>query len=131
MKGRTSIVLFLVLFLQAGILYAKDYEVVKKAGEYNVTVEIDKNPPVIGDNNVTIGIRDGSGKNVSDAKVLVEYSMPAMPGMPAMNYKADAAASGSEYKAKMVLSMSGSWNITVKITKAGKTSTMKFSVDAK
>ena len=131
MKMRISVVLSLVLFLLAGIAYAKDYEVVKKAGEYNVTVKIDKNPPVVGDNNVTIGIRDGSGKNVSDAKVLVEYSMPAMPGMPAMNYKTDAAASGSEYAAKMSLSMSGSWNIAVKITRAGRTSTMKFTVDAK
>jgi len=54
-----------------------------------------------------------------------------MPGMPAMNYKADAELKGNEYKATMGLSMSGSWNIAVKITRAGKTSTMKFTVDAK
>jgi hypothetical protein len=105
--------------------------VTKKAGEYNVVVKIDKNPPVVGDNNVTIGIKDASDKYVSDARVLLEYSMPAMPGMPAMNYKADAVAKGNEYTAKMNLSMSGSWNITVKITRAGKTSSMKFTVDAK
>ncbi len=120
-----------VLLLIAGIAYAKDYEVTKKAGEYNVVVKIDKNPPVVGDNNVTVEIKDASGKDVTDAKVVVDYSMPAMPGMPAMNYKADAALKGSEYKAKMNLSMSGSWNIAVKITKTGKTSTMKFTVDAK
>jgi hypothetical protein len=28
------------------------------------------------------------------------------------------------------LSMSGSWNVAVKITKGGKTSTVKFNVDA-
>lgn len=121
----------LVLLLVAGIAYAKDYEVKKKAGEYNVEVKIDRNPPVVGDNNVKIEIKDSSGKYVTDAKVVVDYGMPAMPGMPAMNYKTDAELKGDEYKAKMNLSMSGSWNIAVKITRAGKTSTMKFTVDAK
>src|SRR3989304_3635346 len=121
----------LTLLLIGGIAYAKDYEVKKKAGEYDVEVKIDKNPPIVGDNNITIEIKDASGKYVTDAKVKVEYSMPAMPGMPAMNYKTDTELKGYEYKAKVNFSMSGSWNVAVKITKAGKTSTMKFTVDAK
>lgn len=121
----------MVFLLIAGMAYAKDYEVKKKAGQYDVEVKIDKNPPVAGDNNVSIEIKDASGHHVRDAKVVVDYSMPAMPGMPAMNYKADAELKGDEYKAKMNLSMSGSWNIAVKITREGKTSTMKFTVDAK
>ena len=120
-----------VLILVAGIAYAKDYEVKKRAGDYDVEVSIDKNPPVVGDNNVKIEIKDSSGKYVTDAKVVVDYGMPAMSGMPAMNYKSDAQLKGNEYKAKMNLSMSGSWNIAVKIMRAGKTSTMKFTVDAK
>jgi inner membrane protein involved in colicin E2 resistance len=127
---RLGLVVF-VLLLVAGIAYAKDYEVKKKAGEYDVEVKIDRNPPVVGDNHVKIEIKDSSGKYVSDAKVVIDYSMPAMPGMPAMNYKTDAELKGDEYKAKMNLSMSGSWNIAVKITRAGKSSTMKFTVDAK
>ncbi|HXX52993.1 MAG TPA: FixH family protein [Thermodesulfovibrionales bacterium] len=121
----------LILFLAMGIAYAKDYEVKKKAGDFDVQVAIDKNPPVVGDNNMKIEIKDSSGKYVTDAKVAVDYSMPGMPGMPAMNYKADAEVKGNEYRAKMNLSMSGSWNIAVKISRAGKTSTMKFTVDAK
>src|SRR4030065_2602953 len=117
-----------VIFLITGIAYAKDYEVKKKAGDYNVEIKIDKNPPSVGKNNMEIEIKDSAGKYVTDAKVNVEYSMPAMPGMPAMDYKTDAELKGEEYKAKMNLSMSGSWNIAVKITKAGKTSTMKFTV---
>ncbi|HXX81766.1 MAG TPA: FixH family protein [Thermodesulfovibrionales bacterium] len=120
-----------VLLLVTGIAYATDYEVKKKAGDFDVQVAIDKNPPVVGDNNVKIEIKDSSGKYVTDAKVAIDYRMPAMPGMPAMNYRADAELKGSEYKAKMNLSMPGSWNIAVKITRAGKTSTMKFTVDAK
>ncbi len=127
-----KLVLFtLVIVLIAGVAYAKDYELKKKAGEYDVEVKIDKNPPVVGDNNISIEVKDASGHHARDAKVVVEYSMPAMPGMPAMNYKTDTELKGDEYKAKMNLSMSGSWNIAVKITRAGKTSTMKFTVDAK
>lgn len=126
-----KIVMFsLILLLTAGIAYAKDYEVKKKAGEYDVIVKIDKNPPIVGDNNITIDIKDAAGKNVTDAKVKVEYSMPAMPGMPAMNYKTDTELKGYEYKAKMNLSMSGPWNVAVKITRGGKTTTVKFNVDA-
>jgi hypothetical protein len=124
-------VLVVVLLFVAGVAYAKDYEVTKKAGEYTVEVKIDRNPPVVGDNNVKIEIKDAAGKYVTDAKVLVDYGMPAMPGMAAMNYKTDAEAKGNEYRAKMNLSMSGSWNVAVKVTRAGKTSTMKFTVDAK
>ena len=130
MKKIFAVAAVAVLFI-SGIVYAKDYEVKKKAGEYDVMVRIDKNPPVVGDNNIRIEIKDASKKYVTDAKVVVEYSMPAMPGMPAMNYKTDTELKGNEYRAKMNLSMSGSWNIVIKITKAGKTSTMKFTVDAK
>ena len=121
---------FAMLLLIAGIAYAKNYEVSKKAGGYDVKVEIDKNPPVAGDNNVSIEIKDASGKYVTDAKVIVNYTMPAMPGMPAMNYKTDAVLKGKVYTAKINLPMAGSWNIALKITRAGKKTTMKFSVDA-
>jgi hypothetical protein len=127
---RTAVAV-LVILLTAGVVYAKGYEVQKKAGEYDVVVTIDRNPPVAGDNTVSITVKDATGKPVKDAQVKVEYSMPAMMGMPAMNYKTDAVLEGAEYKAVMGLSMSGSWNIAVKIAKAGKTSILKFTVDAK
>jgi hypothetical protein len=127
-----KIAVFAIMFLLiAGIAYAKDYEVKKKAGQYDVEVKIDKNPPVVGNNNISIEIKDASGKYVTDAKVKVDYGMSAMPGMPAMNYKADAALKGSEYKAVMNLSMSGPWSISVKIIREGKTSSAKFSIDAR
>ena len=128
---KKTIVFSVILLLVAGIAFAKDYEVTKKAGEFDVLVRIDKNPPVVGDNNISIEIKDSSGKPVTDATVKVDYGMSAMPGMPAMNYKAVAVLKGSEYKAVMNLSMSGPWNIAVKITRAGKTSSAKFSIDAR
>lgn len=127
-----KLILFaVVVYLAAGTAYAKDYEVKKKAGDFDVVVTVDKNPPVTGDNNVTVSVKDAGGKVVKDAKVVVDYSMPAMPGMPAMNYKADAVQKGDEYKAVMNLSMAGSWNITVKISAGGKSGSMKFTIDAK
>ena len=125
---RIMIIIAAVLLI-AGLAYAKDYEVTKKAGGYKVIVKIDKNPPVVGDNNMKIDIKDASGKNVTDAKVKVEYSMPAMPGMPPMNYKTNAELKDTTYKAKINLSMAGPWNIAVKVTKGGKTNSIKFSID--
>ncbi len=127
---KVAVMVLMILFV-AVLAYAGSYEVRKKAGEYDVVVTIDKNPPVVGDNNMTVAVKDASGKDVTDAKVKVDYSMPAMPGMPAMNYKTDATLKGSEYKATMNLSMSGPWNIAVKISRGGKTASMKFNADAR
>jgi len=121
---------FMVIAALAGYAFAGGYEVKKQAGEYAVHAVIDRNPPVVGDNTITVEIKDASGKYVTDAKVAIDYSMPAMPGMPPMNYKTTGKLDGNEYKAVMNLSMSGPWNVAVKIKKGGKTSTMKFNVDA-
>ena len=129
MKRVTLIVC--VLLLAVGLAYAKDYEMTKKAGEYTVLVTIDKNPPVTGKNTMTVGIKDGAGKDVTDATVAIDYAMPAMPGMPAMNYKAGTSLKDKRYVAEMDFSMSGSWSIAVKITRGGKTQAVKLNVDVK
>lgn len=129
MKKLIGVITSLILII-TGAAYSKDYEIKKKIDNYTVEVTIDRNPPVVGDNNVWITIKDPAGKYVTDAKVKVEYSMPAMPGMPAINYKAKAELKDNKYNAKMTLSMSGSWNIAVKITRDKKTSKVTFSVDA-
>jgi hypothetical protein len=121
----------LVCLVFAGIAYARDYEVTKKVGQYTVEAAIDRNPPVVGNNNIRVGIKDETGKQVTDAQVRVEYSMPAMPGMPPMNYKTDAQLQGNVYKAVMNLSMAGPWNITVKFRKDDKIRSMKFNIDVR
>jgi hypothetical protein len=124
-------ILLLALLMVATIVYAKDYEVAKKAGDYNVVVKIDKNPPIAGQNNMEVAVMDASGKNVTDAKVMVNYSMPAMTGMPAMNYKTEAQLKGNVYKTTVNYSMPGSWNNEIRITRNGKTTSTKFTIDAK
>ena len=125
---RITISIF-VLFLTFGLAYAKDFMVVKKAGDYMVHMKLDKNPPVTGQNEMEISIQDATGADVTDATVAVDYSMPAMPGMPAMSYKAKAEVNGNRYLANVNFSMSGAWNINVKITRAGKIQSVKFNVD--
>ena len=125
------ILLFSVFVLLAGTAWGKNYEVTKTVDDYTVKVEIDKNPPIVGDNNLSLTIKDGSGKNITDAKVKVGYSMPAMPGMPAANYKTDGTLQGNEYKAKVNFSMAGSWNMEVQITQAQKVKKVKLNVDVK
>ena len=119
----------IILLLAAGLVYAKDYTVVKKAGSYKVEVKLDKNPPITGQNKMEISIKDDKGINVTDAMVVVEYVMPAMPGMPAMNYKAKAEVNGNQYLANVNFSMSGAWAVNIKITRAGKTQAVKLNVD--
>jgi hypothetical protein len=119
----------IILFLAVGFVYAKDYTVVKKAGTYTVEIKLDKNPPITGPNKMEISIKDEKGVNVTDATIVVEYVMPAMPGMPAMNYKAKAELNGSRYMANVNFSMSGAWGVNIKITRAGKTQSVKLNVD--
>lgn len=121
----------LLSLLVAGTALAGENVVRKKAADYAVEIRMDKNPPVVGTNRVEIVVTDKDGKAVTDAKVLLIASMPAMPGMPAMENKADAKWDGGRYKAKIELSMSGSWSMSLRITQGGKTATAKWTVDAR
>jgi hypothetical protein len=123
------ILVSMLILMVAGIAYAKDFEVTKKAGPYTVVVKMDKNPPVMGDNGITITIKDAAGKVVKDAKVALNYEMPAMPGMPAMRYKNDPQLKGESYVGTVNFSMGGSWTVNIKITRSGKTDSLKFNVD--
>ncbi|HEX9714706.1 MAG TPA: FixH family protein [Desulfurivibrionaceae bacterium] len=119
----------LMLLLSAGLVWAKDYEIQKKAGDLSVVVKMDKSPAVMGENGIVVAVKDSAGKEVTDAGVKVEYSMPAMPGMPPMNYGAVLALSKNTYQGKLNFSMAGPWNVVVKIVRSGKTVSTKFSVD--
>lgn len=127
---KKAILIIIALFAMTGLVFAKEYKAEKKAGDYHVEIEIDRNPPVVGDNNIKIEIKDSARKYVTDAKVIVEYSMPPMPGMAPMNYKTAAELKDHSYRATMKLSMAGSWNIVVKFTRGGKTTSAKFTIDA-
>jgi hypothetical protein len=130
MMKRSALIVF-ALFLACGLAYAKDYEISKKAGDFDVQVNIDKNPPVTGINKMAVAIKDAAGKSVTDATVAIDYGMPAMPGMGAMNYKTTTDLKGDRYLATVNFSMAGPSYINIKITRGGKSQSVKLNVDVK
>ena len=119
----------LILYSLTGTSDAASLADSKRAGEYQVGIHIDRNPPIQGINNLEVEIRGADGAAVTDAKVLVNYYMPPMPRMAPMNYKIDAPFKGDRYRAKMNFIMEGPWYIAVKINHSGKTTTAKFNVN--
>ena len=131
MKRIIMILTAVVLLLAIGLANAKDYEITKKSGDYTVQIKIDKNPPITGENKMDITIKDTTGKNVTDATVDINYGMPAMPGMGAMNYKTTAGLRGDRYLATINFSMAGPSFINIKIIRGGKSQSVKLNVDVK
>jgi hypothetical protein len=113
----------------AGTAVAGSLEESKRAGEYDVGIRIDRNPPILGVNNLEVEIKAVGGATVTDAKVLVNYYMPPMPRMAPMNYKVDAPYRSGKYRVAMNFIMEGPWVIALKINHLGKTTTAKFNVN--
>ena len=121
----------MMVMLLTSAAYAKGFEASKQAGPFKVDIALDKNPPAIGENNIIIAVWDAAGKSVKDAKVNIEYIMPAMPGMPAMNYKAALAGKDGKYSGKLNFSMPGAWSVEVKVEAAGKKGKAKLNIDVR
>lgn len=111
--------------------FAKELKLEKKAGDNTVTLILEKNPPVTGDNKAVIEIKDAAGKKIKDAQVEVNSTMPAMPGMPAMKNSSKAQMSKDAYEAMLNFGMPGSWNIEVKIDTNNQKQSVKYNVDVK
>lgn len=130
-KIKFILLIFVIITASLADAWARDYRVRKKKSGYTVDVSINKNPPILGDNDITIQIKDAGGKNVKDARVLVNYYMPPMPGMPPMNYNVFADPQGDQYRATMDLIMTGPWNIVIKVKRAGKLWRISFPIDVR
>ena len=89
---------------------------------------MDRDPPILGDNNIKIELRDGGGKRVRDAKVLVNYYMPPMPRMVPMNFRTVATLKGEQFQATMRFIMEGPWYVVVIIQREKNNSSVKFNV---
>ncbi|MEE9910324.1 MAG: FixH family protein [Deltaproteobacteria bacterium] len=131
MKKILLLTVAMILAMTCSLVWAKDYEISKKAGDFNVQINIDKNPPVTGVNKIAVAVKDAAGKAVTDATVSIHYGMPAMPGMGAMNYKTATALKGESYQGTLNFSMAGPWFVNIKITRGVKTQTVKLNVDIK
>ena len=122
--------IFILVLFAANAAHGRGLEIKKTLDDYEVIVKLDKHPPVQGENPMEVEIKDRQGKSIADAQVLVNYYMPPMPRMAPMNSKTDAQFSRGKYRTTMNIIMSGPWVIRVLITRGGKTSLVKFNVDA-
>jgi hypothetical protein len=78
-------------------------------------------PPTSGDNVFEVAVRK-DGAPVDDATVTAVFSMPAMPSMnmPAMRSSAALQpAGGGRYRGPGQLSMAGTWNVVVTVSRGG------------
>lgn len=132
---RKLFLITMVLLVATGVALAKDVEMKGKAGDYTVTAQFDKKP-FVGDNKLTVTVTDASGKVVTDANVRVEYYMKERLSatrkaieMPYHRAKAEAAAQDEGYKAAVDFHMAGLWHMEIKVTRNGKTSMAKFSIN--
>jgi hypothetical protein len=127
---KTMLAIMMIMLLTSAA-YAKGFEASKQAGPFKLDISLDKNPPATGENNIIILVKDTAGKPVKDAKVNIEYIMPAMPGMPAMNYKTALAGKDGKYYGKLNFSMPGAWSVEVKVEAAGKKGKSKLNIDVR
>ncbi len=128
---RKTLIVALLILVCVPPVYARDFTLRRKMDVYTVDIAINRNPPVIGRNEIKIEIKDASGKYIANAPVSVNYYMPPMPGMPPMNYTVNASPGGNGYKATMDLIMAGPWNIVIKTTVAGKQLRVAMPIDVR
>ncbi len=119
---------FSVLLLVAS-LNAAAFDKDAKFRTTKVHLSSDK-PLGVGSNTFVLDIKV-KGKVPAGASVRVKAFMPAMPGMPAMESKAEAQDLGNgKYKVTVNLAMGGTWQLHIFITpKTGKKLRVKTSIN--
>lgn len=124
--------LFAILVSAMLALTALNAAAFEKTAKFKTTkvVYSAEKPLVVGTNEIDL-LLTKKGKAVSDAKVIVKVFMPEMPGMPYMEYIANAKATGNgNYKATVNFSMGGTWQVHIFVhTPDGKKQRIKSSVN--
>jgi hypothetical protein len=137
MMARTLIVTVVLTLLAAGA-FAAQTTLTDKAGEYTVSATFQKSGPAVGGNDLLITVKDPSGKEVTDAKIAIEYFMTQKQSatqksleMPYHGGKAGGDITTGGYRTKLDITMPGPWNLVVKLTRAGKTETARLHLNVK
>jgi Cu(I)/Ag(I) efflux system membrane fusion protein/cobalt-zinc-cadmium efflux system membrane fusion protein len=95
-----------------------------QAPAVNADLTTDPNPPARGKNNLTVTVRDSTGKPVSGAQVSVTFYMAAMPAMGMAAMKAQSSLveqRGGTYAGTIDLQSGGTWQVTLTASKGGQT----------
>ena len=123
-----SYVMYITLLILVFSVSCQKKEAFKKelkSDGYKVVITSEQ-PPHVGINNWKIEIFDENGKAITDGKVSVNGYMPPMPGMPEMSFDYPVKKEGSYYISEVNLSMSGTWQITIKLETGDKIIPFKF-----
>lgn len=126
---KTFIKILLVMVTSATLLQAATFE--KDAKFRTTQVHISAQKPLTSGMNELEFVIKKDNTLIRDAKVSIKAFMPAMPGMPAMSFKADALQTDDgKYSAKLNFSMNGTWQLHIFITpKSGKKMRVKTSLN--
>ena len=104
-----------------------DNTAAQKVGNLNVTIAISPYPPASFQQGAfDITLADAEGKAITDAKVSLDLTMPAM-WMPPSKPDAQHVGSG-KYRASARWTMRGQWRIEVIITRGGEKQSAFFDV---
>lgn len=100
------------------------------AGDFQVRLSLDPDPPVAGDNTLRVDLRDAQSKPVENARLAFVYDMPAMGAMPEMKGGGESQALGKgRYAVKYPLAMLGDWTLTLDIEAEGHSpASLRFKV---
>jgi Cu(I)/Ag(I) efflux system membrane fusion protein/cobalt-zinc-cadmium efflux system membrane fusion protein len=83
---------------------------------------------------VYVSVQDNTGKPVTDAQVKTTVFMPAMPamGMSEMRESSTLSWKGAEYAGNMKIPTSGTWMVTVEVSRGGQAlASYRTSLNAK
>jgi len=89
-------------------------------------------PPKTGDNTFEVILKDAAGKPITDADVMAMFYMAKMGTMPEMKNNVTLKhQKDGRYVGTGQVMMAGKWDVTVKVTRAGKEiASKKFPVTA-
>lgn len=89
------------------------------AGPFKVAIVLNPAKPKVGDNSLTIKLRDKNNQPVTDAKIKAVAEMPAMGSMAAMPIPAVMSHDGGgDYTGDFELPMKGAWPLSLEISSA-------------
>jgi len=93
------------------------------AAGLDLTFHTRPDPPRMGEAIFEVTVKDAAGQPVTDADVSATLFMPAMPSMshPAVRSEATLGhAGGGTYRGTGQITISGRWDVTVTVTRAGR-----------
>jgi Cu(I)/Ag(I) efflux system membrane fusion protein len=95
--------------------------VAQQAEKLKIAFSTSPKSSIVGKNTFKAKVTDQAGKPVTDARVIFQYSMPPMPGMPGgMSLEAEGKhIRDGQYEAEAQLAMAGPWKVVVTVSRSG------------